>query len=469
MTPTTRTSGSALLQRQRDARGEPAAADRDQHRLRVRHLLGELEPDRPLAGDHALVLERVDERRAGPLDVRLRGRDRLLEALAGELGRSAVRPRRLDLRHRRVLRHEDRRRDPGLARRPRDRLAVVAGARGDDAGARAPRRRASRCVLYGAADLERAGALEVLGLEVHLAPGEPRERLRRIDRRLARDRRRAARARPRCQRSSAPSSSNTFSMISRTAVSGSSSRSSTRVEHAPQLGIAGHRGSRCAFARSTRPRTPRRRGSCAAAPRGGRRSRARRGAPRAPPRARARSRPSSASVRTIAGRSSRLREREDRAHLVQHRLRRRVIHLVDRDHVGDLHDPGLQRLHRVARAGHEHEQDGVRDPRHLDLALPRADRLDEDDVLAGRVEQRARACSVASASPPRCPRVPIERMKTPGSRKWSESRIRSPSSAPCENGLDGSTETTPTVCSTLADVARRARRSGSTCRRRAGR
>ena len=54
------------------------------------------------------------------------------------------------------------------------------------------------------------------------------------------------------------------------------------------------------------------------------------------------------------------------------------------------------------------------------------------------------ACSVASASPPRCPRVPIERMNTSGSRKWSASRIRSPSSAPCENGLDGSTETTPT-------------------------
>ena len=56
------------------------------------------------------------------------------------------------------------------------------------------------------------------------------------------------------------------------------------------------------------------------------------------------------------------------------------------------------------------------------------------------------ACRVVSASPPRCPRVPIERMKTSGSRKWSVSRIRSPSSAPWVNGLDGSTEITPTVC-----------------------
>ena len=38
-----------------------------------------------------------------------------------------------------------------------------------------------------AADLERARPLEVLGLEEDLAPGEPRERLRRIERRLARD------------------------------------------------------------------------------------------------------------------------------------------------------------------------------------------------------------------------------------------------------------------------------------------
>ena len=44
-------------------------------------------------------------------------------------------------------------------------------------------------------------------------------------------------------------------------------------------------------------------------------------------------------------------------------------------------------------------------------------------------------------------------MKTSGSRKWSASRIRSPSSAPCENGLDGSTETTPTLASVRADVA----------------
>ena len=74
--------------------------------------------------------------------------------------------------------------------------------------------------------------------------------------------------------------------------------------------------------------------------------------------------------------------------------------------------------------------------------------------------------------------MPIERMKTPGSRKWSASRIRSPSSAPCVNGLDGSTETTPTVCScartwrtSARDQARLAdaRRAGDADRVRAAR
>ena len=54
------------------------------------------------------------------------------------------------------------------------------------------------------------------------------------------------------------------------------------------------------------------------------------------------------------------------------------------------------------------------------------------------------ACSAASLSPPRAPRLAIERMKTPGSRKCSVRRIRSPSSAPCVKGEDGSIESTAT-------------------------
>jgi hypothetical protein len=55
------------------------------------------------------------------------------------------------------------------------------------------------------------------------------------------------------------------------------------------------------------------------------------------------------------------------------------------------------------------------------------------------------ACSAASATPPSAPRVAIERMNTPGSRKCSASRIRSPSSAPPRNGELGSIESTPIV------------------------
>jgi hypothetical protein len=54
------------------------------------------------------------------------------------------------------------------------------------------------------------------------------------------------------------------------------------------------------------------------------------------------------------------------------------------------------------------------------------------------------ACSAASLRPPSAPRLAIERMKTPGSRKWSVSRMRSPSSAPCVNGDDGSIDSTAT-------------------------
>src|SRR3712207_7268136 len=48
--------------------------------------------------------------------------------------------------------------------------------------------------------------------------------------------------------------------------------------------------------------------------------------------------------------------------------------------VGDLHDPRLQRLDRVAGARHQDEDDRVRDPDDLDFALPGPDRLHEDDV-----------------------------------------------------------------------------------------
>ncbi len=53
-------------------------------------------------------------------------------------------------------------------------------------------------------------------------------------------------------------------------------------------------------------------------------------------------------------------------------------------------------------------------------------------------------CGVVAASPPRCPREAIDRMKTPSSVACSCMRIRSPRRAPPENGEEGSTARTPT-------------------------
>ena len=89
----------------------------------------------------ALVLERVHEGRAGLLGARHRLGERVVEHRPGEHRLGAVVARRLDLRHRRVLRHEHGRGDAELARRPRDGLPVVAGARGDHAGRPLARRR----------------------------------------------------------------------------------------------------------------------------------------------------------------------------------------------------------------------------------------------------------------------------------------------------------------------------------------
>ncbi len=164
--------GPSLLQRERDPGGEPSPADGNQEGLGLRSLLGKLEADRALPCDDAFVLERVHERCASRLDVGGRGGDGLVEPLADEHRLAAVGAGSLDLRHRRVLRHEDRRRNPRLARRPGDGLTVVPGARGGDAGApfRRPERRDR---VERAADLEGPRPLEVLGFQVDVAAGEP--------------------------------------------------------------------------------------------------------------------------------------------------------------------------------------------------------------------------------------------------------------------------------------------------------
>ena len=263
-TPTIRTPGLHRAQRERDAGGEPAAADRDEHRVDVVHLLGELEADRPLAGD-----DDADPRTGGRTSRRVSATyaraasRRVLDRRARQLDLGAVVARRLDLRHRRVLRHEDARVRADLARRPRDRLPVVAGARRDDAG-RALLGRQRRDPVVRAADLERAGALEVLRLEMHLAAARARQRLGAVDRRDARD---AFEARARLldlRKSGAVAVALNVEDLLQDLLHGAERVELAPlhlVEQPPQLGIVGDDRARDGASRApTRRRTPRRRG-----------------------------------------------------------------------------------------------------------------------------------------------------------------------------------------------------------------
>ena len=56
------------------------------------------------------------------------------------------------------------------------------------------------------------------------------------------------------------------------------------------------------------------------------------------------------------------------------------VGLGDDEHVGHLHDPGLEELEHVAGAGLHDDRDGVGHLGHLGLGLPDADGLDDHDV-----------------------------------------------------------------------------------------
>ena len=102
-------------------------------------------------------------------------------------------------------------------------------------------------------------------------------------------------------------------------------------------------------------------------------------------------RPVVASVFMIGGRHSPSAERLQR----QVRLDRRhhpvgavAVGLVDDEDVGDLHDPGLERLHIVAGAGHEDDDRDVGRADDVHFVLADADRFDDDEALAGGVEHQ---------------------------------------------------------------------------------
>src|SRR5688500_14205937 len=61
-----------------------------------------------------------------------------------------------------------------------------------------------------------------------------------------------------------------------------------------------------------------------------------------------------------------------------------VIRFVDAEDVRYLHDPGLERLHRVPRTRLQAKHHRVRSRGDLDLSLTNPDRLVEDHVVAAR-------------------------------------------------------------------------------------
>ena len=188
--------GTAGLDRGRDPGEQSPAAGADDHGGDVRALLEDLQTDRALPGDDVGVLERVDEHRAGALGVLRGGHERLGQGLPDELDLRAVGAGRRHLRQRRGLRHEHRGRGAEQPGGERDALRVVAGAGGDHAagplGVGQP-----RDARVGAADLERAGALQVLALEPDRAADAVGQPARVPQRGVPDDVRRAARPPPR--------------------------------------------------------------------------------------------------------------------------------------------------------------------------------------------------------------------------------------------------------------------------------
>jgi hypothetical protein len=151
---------------ERHSGNKPAAAHRDQHEVGHK-LVGYLQTDCALAGDHERIVVGVNEQRAGARADFLGGAMGLEVVGARELDRLAVAARRVDLGDGGRGRHHDRRAHARARGRPGQRLPMIARRRGDSAARRLGRRQ-RRDSVVGPANLERAGLLQILGLEVDL-------------------------------------------------------------------------------------------------------------------------------------------------------------------------------------------------------------------------------------------------------------------------------------------------------------
>ena len=175
---------------QRDAARQPAAAaahqrevGTDAHRSEV---CGDLQPRGPLPRDDVGIVEAGDDRRAalGRQPCRDGRAVPGVAVVEYHLGTEPARPR--DLHRGRVRRHDDDRRHAEQLRRERHALRMVAARERDHAGgAFACGHR--RQPVVRAAELERAGTLQILGLEPQPRAADRVERVRAEQRRTHRD------------------------------------------------------------------------------------------------------------------------------------------------------------------------------------------------------------------------------------------------------------------------------------------
>ena len=151
---------------------QPAPAQRDDDLGQIVDLVEQFLAQRRLAGDHVEVVERGDERQLG-IGVRAFAgqRDAFVHRLAAERHLRAQRLGGGGLGQRSVLGHVHLAAQAPRACGVGQRLSVVAGAAGDHAGRAATQ---GGGLAQRAAQLERAGPLEVLGLQGHRAAAPAR-------------------------------------------------------------------------------------------------------------------------------------------------------------------------------------------------------------------------------------------------------------------------------------------------------
>src|SRR4029079_1403473 len=164
-------SGTTRLHGRGDAADQSPTPDADDDDIDVRYVIDDLETDRPVAGDHRRIVERMDE--CEPFDVAdaLHLRERIAHVLAMQDHARAVVEARVDLGADRALRHDDGHRYAGGCTGPGIRLTGVAGGERDcptKPGLLGERRDPVR----HPARLERAGLLKMLGLEVEQPVGK---------------------------------------------------------------------------------------------------------------------------------------------------------------------------------------------------------------------------------------------------------------------------------------------------------